>query len=118
MRAACFVAALIVLAMPGRAEPRDPFAPHVVDDGAVCTAGPGVVCARLDTLTLRGVVVGVPSRALFEDAAGRSFVLKIGDVVGGWRVAAVRRGAVVFAPLRHLDARSGVRIADVVVALD
>jgi hypothetical protein len=55
-----------------------------------------VVCARLDQLTLRGVVTGVASpRALFEDAAGRSHVVRVGDVVDGMRVKALRRQSVV-----------------------
>ena len=107
---AVLLAAFVAAAEP--APPRDPFASYSVDVApAPCTATTGVLCMELDRLSLVGVVTGVPSpRALFEDADGRSHVLKVGDVVGRHRITALRRGQVV------LRQQLGTR-AEVVVGL-
>lgn len=95
------IIAVVVPAAPvlaGGFDGRDPFAPLGVlePEGPACAEVRGVVCARLDQLTLRGVVTGVASpRALFEDDAGRSHLVRVGDVVDGMRVKALRRQSVV-----------------------
>lgn len=102
VRFALVTAAL--LAVPALADPasslaprRDPFTAYTIDGfQPACTKAPGVLCAELDSVSLVGVVTGVPSpRALFEDKDGRSHVLKVGDVVGRHRITALRRGQVV-----------------------
>jgi hypothetical protein len=76
---------------------RDPFAVYGADVVApACVATRGVVCVGLDRLRLRGVVTGTASpRALLEDDAGGSHLVRVGDVVDGLRVTALRRDRVV-----------------------
>jgi len=77
--------------------PRDPFAPFAATDGpTTCEPGPAVVCTPLGHLTLRALVTGTATpRALLEDDAGRSHLVRVGDVVDGHRVKAVRRDGLV-----------------------
>jgi len=108
------VAAVLLTAFAAAAPaepPRDPFASYSFDVvEPACTEAAGVLCVEIDTLTLVGVVTGVPSpRALFEDKDGRSFVLKVGDVVGRHRITALRRGQVVFR--QQLGTRAEVIVA-------
>jgi len=117
--------ALIAVLVAGQARAddgltaRDPFAAMgaLEPEGPVCVELRGVVCARLDELTLRGVVTGTASpRALFEDAAGKSHLVRVGDVVDGMRVKALHRQSVVLE--RTLRAWTGqIWREDVVVAL-
>lgn len=76
---------------------RDPFAVYGADVVApACAAIRGVVCVGLDRLRLRAVVTGTASpRALLEDDAGGSHLVRIGDVVDGLRVTALRRDRLV-----------------------
>jgi hypothetical protein len=94
LAAAPFVVAPAGLASPA---PRDPFAPFAATDGATaCAPGPAVVCTGLGRLTVRALVTGMASpRALLEDDAGRSHLVRVGDVVDGHRVKAVRRDGLV-----------------------
>ena len=92
----------VLVAGPARADDglaaRDPFAAlgDLQPEGPACVEIRGVVCARLDQLTLRGVVTGTASpRALFEDGAGKSHLVRVGDVVDGMRVKALHRQSVV-----------------------
>jgi len=77
---------------------RDPFASFGSDEpvSPACEERPGVVCHRLDELVLRAVVTGTASpRAMFEDKAGKSHLIRVGDTVGGMRVKALRKDTVV-----------------------
>ena len=98
--------------------PRDPFAPFAATDGPVaCEPGPAVVCTALGRLTVRALVTGTATpRALLEDDAGRSHLVRVGDVVDGHRVKAVRRdGLVLERSLRDWQGR--LLRHDVVIAL-
>lgn len=90
----------LAVASPGAADPgtgRDPFAVYGADvRPAACVEARGVVCVALGRLRLRGVVTGTASpRALLEDDAGGSHLIRVGDVVDGLRVKALRRDRVV-----------------------
>jgi len=90
----------LAVALPAAADPgtgRDPFAVYGADaPPAACVGVRGVVCIALDQLHLRGVVTGTASpRALLEDDAGGSHLIRVGDVVDGLRVKALRRDGVV-----------------------
>jgi hypothetical protein len=101
---------------------RDPFAPFLhraaVDDSCkdADTAG-NIGCAVLEDLTLRAIVTATATpRAMFEDKAGRSHVIRVGDVVSGMRVIAVRRGVVVL-ERRLLNAHGFTSKSEVVLRL-
>ncbi len=81
---------------------RDPFAPYMHNAVTVdprCAdigADNDVACVPLDELRLTAIVTATATpRAMFEDKAGKSHMVRVNDVVSGLRVKAIRRGVVV-----------------------
>lgn len=112
------VAPAALASPPSVGPPRDPFAAWSSDGGgAACVAGPAVVCTPLGRLTVRALLTGTATpRALLEDAGGQSHLVRVGDVVDGHRVKAVRRdGLVLERSLR--DGQGRLQRHDVVLGL-
>jgi hypothetical protein len=90
---------------------RDPFRSPLVDAGAersvVCGNSP-LGCVNLEHIKLRAVVVEtVTPRAMFEDAQGRGYSVRIGDIVAEGRVRSIDRDGVTIERTFH-NALGGV----------
>lgn len=77
-------------------KPRDPFAAYGLPGETACAPGPSVVCTPLGRLKVKALVTGTSTpRAMLEDDAGHSVMVRVGDVVDGLQVKAIRRDGLV-----------------------
>lgn len=111
---------LLLIAAPAIATPaddgrgRDPFAAF---DAALrpspalqaqCDRGGPLACVDVGELRLQGVVVGTASPRALIAGGGRTQVVRVGDLLGGGLVTAIRHNAVVV-ELQYFSPMAGTR---------
>jgi hypothetical protein len=86
-----------VLALAATPAARDPFMPYQGGDMVVeCDAVHAAACIGADDFRITGIVSGTATpRVMLELKNGTSVMLRVGDVLIGGRIKAIRRTGVV-----------------------